>query len=70
MLNILELIPPTVDTEVTKNFDGQKVSTETVIKALIKGLKSNNFIIRVTIVKMLYFINRFSPSVAYKMLNK
>jgi uncharacterized oxidoreductase len=69
-VKVFELIPPTVDTEVTKEFKGQKVSTTTVAKALIKGLKNDTFTIRVTIVKMLYYINRFFPSVAYRMLNK
>lgn len=69
-IKVFELIPPTVDTAVTKEFNGQKVSTATVVKALIKGLKNDTFTIRVSIVKMLYYINSFLPSVAYKMLNK
>lgn len=69
-IKVFELIPPTVDTAVTKDFQGEKVSTETVVKALIKGLKNDTFTIRVTIVKILNYINRFLPSVAYKMLNK
>jgi uncharacterized oxidoreductase len=69
-VKVFELIPPTVDTAVTKNFKGQKISTVTVVKALIKGLKNDTFTIRVSVVKMLYYINRFLPSVAYGMLNK
>lgn len=69
-VKVFELIPPTVDTTSTKNFKGKKVSTETVVKALLKGLKKNNFTIHVSIVKMLYFINRFFPSLAYKIINQ
>lgn len=69
-VKVFELIPPTVDTAVTKNFKGQKISAATVVKALIKGLKNDTFTIRVSVVKMLYYINLFLPSVAYKMLNK
>jgi uncharacterized oxidoreductase len=69
-IKVFELIPPTVDTAVTKNFNGPKISTEKVVTTLIKGLKNNTFTIRVSMVKTLYGLHRFLPGLAYKLLNR
>jgi uncharacterized oxidoreductase len=69
-IKVFELIPPVTDTEAVKEFKGKKVSTSTVVKALIKGLKNDTLTIRVTVAKLLYYINRFFPGAAHKMINQ
>jgi uncharacterized oxidoreductase len=69
-IKVFELFPPTVDTEAVKDFDTKKIPPSKVVTELIKGLKNDKYNINVDIAKMFYFISRFAPSVAFKMLNK
>jgi uncharacterized oxidoreductase len=68
-LAVVELIPPTVDTEATQKLTTKKVTSSEVIKELIKGLRRNRETIRVSIAKPFYWIQRFFPFLAFKILN-
>lgn len=68
-MKVVELIPPTVDTEATRNFISQKISVAQVAKELISGLRNDKETIHVSIAKTFYFLQRFLPSIAFKIVN-
>ncbi|MGU3376422.1 SDR family oxidoreductase [Chryseobacterium sp. M5A1_1a] len=68
-VKIFELIPPVVETEMTAERKGKKLSTEQLVNALIDGLKRDNFTIRIGDSKTLYFISRLFPKLAFKLVN-
>ena len=68
-LQVLEVIPPTVDTELTKHYDGPKIKPEVVAKAVIKALQNETKELRVGQAKALYFMSRLAPGALFKMLN-
>lgn len=68
-IRVIELIPPTVDTEATKSFTSKKVSVERVAKDLINGLKNNRSTVHVSIAKPFYYLHRFFPSLAFSIVN-
>jgi uncharacterized oxidoreductase len=69
-VKVFELLPPVVATEMTADRDNKKMSTENLVKALIIGLKKDKYIIRVGDSKLLYFINRLSPKIAFGLVNR
>lgn len=68
-VKVFELQPPAVATEMTKELELQTITTKQLIEALINGIKKNKYTIRVGITPLLYFMNRISPKMAYKMVN-
>ncbi|GAA3961158.1 SDR family oxidoreductase [Mucilaginibacter dorajii] len=68
-LKVFELLPPVVATEMTTDRDGKKMTTEGLVKALIAGLKKDQFTIRVGDTKALYIVNRLFPKVAFNLVN-
>jgi uncharacterized oxidoreductase len=68
-IRVIELIPPTVNTQATRNFTAEKVSAERVVKDLINGLKNNRNTVHVSIAKSFYYLHRFFPSLAFKIIN-
>jgi Short-chain dehydrogenase involved in D-alanine esterification of lipoteichoic acid and wall teichoic acid (D-alanine transfer protein) len=69
-VKVFELLPPVVATEMTTDRDNKKMSTEDLVKELISGLKKDKQIIRVGDSKLLYFINRLFPKIAFKLVNQ
>ena len=68
-LKVFELLPPVVATEMTADRDGKKMTTEGLVKALIAGLKKDQFTIRVGDTKALYIVNRLFPGIAFGLVN-
>jgi short-subunit dehydrogenase involved in D-alanine esterification of teichoic acids len=68
-LKVFELLPPVVATEMTADRNDKKMTTEDLVKALIAGLKKDQFTIRVGDTKALYVVNRLSPKVAFGLVN-
>jgi uncharacterized oxidoreductase len=68
-VNVIELIPPTVDTEATRSFTADKIPAARVVKDLIRGLKNNQSTIHVSIAKPFYYLQRFFPAFAFKIVN-
>ena len=66
---MFELLPPVVATEMTKGFDSKKMSTEDLIKGLISGLRKDKYTIRLGLTNVVYYLHRFFPSLAHKILN-
>lgn len=69
-IKVFELLPPVVATEMTADRDNKKMSAENLVKALIRGLKKDKYIIRVGDSKLLYFINRLYPKIAFRLVNQ
>ena len=68
-LKIFELLPPVVATDMTAERNDKKMSAENLVKALISGLKKEQYTIRVGDTKSLYILHRFFPTVAYNLVN-
>ena len=68
-LKIFELIPPLVATEMTAERNDKKISTEQMVKGLIKGLQKNQDTIRVGDAKIVDIIRRFFPKIAFGLVN-
>jgi short-subunit dehydrogenase involved in D-alanine esterification of teichoic acids len=69
-VKVFEIIPPLVDTEMTKGRGGKKISPEALAKEVITSLERDNYEIRGGQVKMLLLINRFLPSIIEKIYKK
>jgi uncharacterized oxidoreductase len=69
-LKVFELLPPVVATEMTADRDNKKMTTENLVKALISGLKKDKYVIRVGDSKLLYFMNRLFPKIAFGLVNQ
>ncbi len=69
-IKIFELIPPLVDTEMTKGRGKNKISAEHVAHEFVNGFKKNRYEINVGKVKFFRLIHRISPNIADKILRK
>lgn len=68
-VKVFELLPPLVATEMTAGRNDKKITPEKVVKALIAGLKKDQFTIRVGDTKLVYIINRLFPKTAFGLVN-
>ncbi|MBT2563363.1 SDR family NAD(P)-dependent oxidoreductase [Pedobacter sp. ISL-68] len=68
-VKVFELLPPVVATEMTADRNSKKMTTEGLVKALIAGLKKDQFTIRVGDTKALYIVNRLFPGIAFGLVN-
>ncbi|MEO8239211.1 MAG: SDR family NAD(P)-dependent oxidoreductase [Flavobacterium sp.] len=68
-VKVFELLPPVVATSMTENLETKAISPEKLVKALIAGIKKNQFTIRVGDTKLVYLINRLAPKMAYGLIN-
>jgi uncharacterized oxidoreductase len=69
-LRVVELMPPAVDTELTRRYDGSKTDAASVAKALMTGLAKGANEIRPGQSKALYAMSRIAPAFIYRALNK
>jgi len=69
-IQVLEVMPPAVDTPMTKDANISKVQPEVVAAAIVKALKNGTREIRVGQSKALYFMSRLAPEAIFKMMNK
>lgn len=68
-LKVFELAPPAVATDMADGFNADLISPEALVKALITGLRADNYTIRVGAAKAIYYLSRFVPRLAYKLVN-
>jgi uncharacterized oxidoreductase len=68
-VKVFELLPPLVDTDMVANRPDKKMSPDKLIKALIAGLRNDQYTIRVGDTKTVYLINRLFPRLAYGLIN-
>jgi short-subunit dehydrogenase involved in D-alanine esterification of teichoic acids len=63
-VKVFEVMPPLVQTALTEKVRGKKIRPEDVAAAIVKGMRRDNYEIKVGIVKALGFLVRISPSLA------
>ncbi|MCC9064624.1 SDR family oxidoreductase [Flavobacterium piscisymbiosum] len=68
-VKVFELLPPVVATEMTAKRNDKKMTPEQLVKALISGIKKDQFTIRVGDTKLLYVVSRFFPQLAFNLVN-
>lgn len=68
-VKVFELIPPAVATEMTAERKGKKLSTVQLVSALVLALEKDQYTIRVGDSKILYFISRLFPKLAFDLAN-
>ncbi len=71
-VKVFELLPPLVATDMTTHVEMSmpKISPEKLVKATIKGLKSNTYEIRPGMTGMMYYMVRFMPFMMKAMIAK
>ena len=67
-IKVFEMIPPLVDTEMTKGRGKGKISAEQVAEEFIKAFSKNQYEINIGKVKLLKLINRISPKLAQRIM--
>ena len=68
-VKVFEIAPPAVATDMADGIDAKIMSPEALVSKLIAGLKANTFAIRVGDAKSIYYLRRFFPRLAYKLVN-
>lgn len=68
-VKVFELLPPLVATEMTAGRSDKKMTTEDLVKALIAGLKKDQFTIRAGDTKAIYILSRLFPKTAFGLVN-
>ena len=68
-VKVFELAPPAVATEMADGIDAKIIAPEKLVKKLIDGLKADNYTIRVGDAKAIYYLSRFLPKLADKLVN-
>lgn len=68
-VKVFELSPPLVATDMADSFEMKAISPEVLVKALISWIKKDNFIIRVGNTKIIYFLNKIFPKLAFNLVN-
>ncbi|PYE29798.1 putative oxidoreductase [Rhizobium sp. PP-F2F-G38] len=69
-LKVIELMPPTVDTALTRRLDSPKINPARIATALIDGIQKGTDEIRPGQTKALYALSRLAPDFIYRTLNK
>lgn len=68
-IKIFELLPPLVDTDMTATRADKKITPKVLVESLILGLQKDQYTIRVGDTRLIYFINRFFPKLAFGLVN-
>lgn len=69
-LKVVELMPPAVDTNMTRRYDGSKTDAASIAKALMQGLANGVDEVRPGQTKALYAMSRLAPAFIFRALNK
>ena len=69
-VKLFEIIPPLVDTNMTKGRGKRKLSPETLVQEFWRNFANDNYEMRIGKVKLLYFINKLAPTIAEKIIRK
>ena len=69
-IRVIEVAPPMVDTRLTQQMEGKRVSPTVIADAVIHALKTNRDNVLVGQVKSLVLMNRFFPKLMLHLLNK
>jgi len=67
-IKVFEIIPPLVDTEMTKGRGKGKITPEALAAEALRGIESNKYEIRIAKTKILFALHRLLPSVAERIM--
>lgn len=67
-IKVFEVIPPLVDTEMTKGRGENKISAQKLVDEFLKGFQKNKYEVNIQKVKLLKLINRISPKMADRIM--
>lgn len=67
-VNVFEIVPALVDTEMTKGRGKGKITPEALAAEALRGIGSNRFEIRIEKTKILFALHRLLPSVAERII--
>ncbi|MFJ1377207.1 SDR family oxidoreductase [Capnocytophaga canimorsus] len=67
-VKVFEIVPSLIDTPMTQGRGKSKISPEKLVDEFIKGFKSNKYEIYIGKTKLLKFIHRIFPKVAYNIM--
>jgi short-subunit dehydrogenase involved in D-alanine esterification of teichoic acids len=68
-VKVFELSPPLVATAMADGINAKTITPEKLVNGLIKGLKNDNYKIRVGDTKIIYLLSRFLPKIAWNIIN-
>lgn len=68
-LQVLEVQPPTGDTDLVKSYSGPKVQPDVVARAVVKALRSGKSELAVGQAKALSILARVAPATSYRLMN-
>lgn len=69
-VRVVELMPPAVDTELTRRYAGSKIRPDKVAQALLGALRDGTDEVRPGQTKALYAMSRVAPDFIFRTLNK
>ncbi|WP_102418784.1 SDR family NAD(P)-dependent oxidoreductase [Mycobacterium sp. 4858] len=69
-LQVLEVLPPTVDTELTHGYGGPKIAPVVVGRAVVRALITGRTELRIGQAKLLYPMSRLMPNGTFPMMNR
>ena len=69
-IHVLEVFPPIVETELTKDFGGPNIGPEAVGTAVVKALVHNRSELRIGRAKFLYSMSRIVPEGIFSMISR
>jgi short-subunit dehydrogenase involved in D-alanine esterification of teichoic acids len=67
-IQLFEIIPPMVDTAMTENRVGAKISPTQLVEEFWKAFRRDKFEVRIAKVKLLAAIQRFAPAIADRIM--
>lgn len=67
---MLEVFPPIVETELTKDFGGPNIGPEAVGTAVVKALVHNRSELRIGRAKFLSTMSRIAPNGIFSLINR
>ena len=68
-LQVLEVLPPTVDTDMNKHYNGPKIKPKVIGDGVRKALENGTHELRVGQAKALFLMSRIAPAGAFNMIN-
>jgi len=67
-VKVFEIIPPLVDTEMTKGSGKGKISPERLVEEFINAFKNNRYEVNIHKIKLLRILNRIIPKLADRLM--
>jgi uncharacterized oxidoreductase len=67
-IHVFELIPPLVDTPMTKGRGKSKISSQKLVQEFLRGFEKDKFEMYIGKSKLLWLINRISPAIAERIM--